>query len=80
MILSGLSKPWSTAPWRSAHRIGAHHGYRIDGAEQAQGFAAIEAENRVSGGSSTNRQCAALNTWEGEGGRIAAPVKAEGVQ
>jgi hypothetical protein len=80
LILSGLSKPWSTAPWRSAHRIGAHHGYRIDGAEHAQGSAAGEAENRESSGSSTNRQLAALNTWEGEGGRIAAPVKAEGVQ
>lgn len=80
LILSGLSKRLSTAPWRSAHRIGADHGYRIDGAEHAQGSDAGEAENRESSGSSTSRQRAALNTWEGEGGRIAAPVKAEGVQ
>ena len=79
LILSRLSKPWSTAPWRSAHKIGAHHGYRIDGAEHAQGSAEGEAENQESSGSSTNRQPAALNTWEGEGGRIAAPVKAVGI-
>lgn len=80
LILSGLSKPWSTAPWRSAHRIGAHHGYRIDGAEHAQASAAGEAENRESSGSSANRQLAALNTWEGEGGRVAAPLKPAGIQ
>lgn len=80
LIVSALSKRWSTAPWRSAHRIGADHGYRIDGAEHAQGSAAGEAENRESGGSSANRQLAALNTWEGEGGRIAAPIKTVGIQ
>lgn len=80
LILSGLCKSWSTAPWQSAHRIGAHHGYRIDGAEHAQGSAAAEAESRESSGSSANRQLAALNTWEGEGGRIAAPLVPAGIQ
>ncbi len=80
LVVRVLSRPWSTTPWRSAHRIGAHHGYRIDGAEHAQASAAGEAESRESSGSSTDRQLAALNTWEGEGGRIAAPVKTVGIQ
>jgi hypothetical protein len=29
----GSLEPWSTVPWRTRHRIGAHHGYSIDGAE-----------------------------------------------
>jgi hypothetical protein len=64
---SELSKPWSTSPWLSAHRIGAHHGYRIDGAEQAQGFPAPQA--RKHSAKRTTGQLAALNAWEDDGGR-----------
>lgn len=71
-IISGLSKPWSTNPWFSAHRIGAHHGYRIDGAEQAQGSSAGGTPTREYCGAPLNEngQLAALNTWEDDGGRI----------
>jgi len=73
-IVSGLSnsepsKPWSTNTWRSAHRIGAHHGYRIDGAEQAQGFAAGAPHARQHSAKPTSGQLAALNAWEDDGGR-----------
>lgn len=75
----GCSKPWSTAPWRSAHGLGAHHGYRIDGAEHARGFSVEGAQNPDCRGKPNSDQLNALNTWEDDGGRTAPPVKAAGI-
>ena len=79
-IVSELSDLWSTTRFLSAHRIGAHHRYRVDGAEQAQRSPAGAPLTQEHSGKPTNDQLAALNTWEDEGGRVAAPAKAVGIQ
>ena len=77
-IVTELRDLWSTSPWLSAHRIGAHPGYRIDGAEQAQRAPAVTPRAQDRSGKPRSDQLAALNTWEDEGGSTAAPVKAVG--
>jgi hypothetical protein len=79
-IVSGLSDLWRTNPWLSANRIGAHHGYRIDGAKQAQRSPAGAPQTQEHREKPTNDQLAALNTWEDEGGRAAASAKAVSIQ
>jgi hypothetical protein len=64
-IKSGALDVWSTVPWLTTHRIGAHHGYRIDGAEHH-----LSAEE--------TKQQAALNAWEDEGGKTSASTKTIG--
>jgi len=44
-IRSEFSSVWSTTPWLTLHKIGAHHGYRIDGAEQARYVSAYTSQN-----------------------------------
>ena len=78
-IRSGSSDVWSTVPWLTAHRIGAQHGYRIDGAEQHVSAYASQNEHAVAGivagamqeqrKEETKQQGAALNAWEDEGGK-----------
>jgi hypothetical protein len=77
-IVTELRDLWSTRPWLSAHRIAAHHGYRIDGAEQAQRAPAVTPLAQDRRGKPRNDQLAALNTWEDEGGSTSAPAKAVG--
>jgi hypothetical protein len=75
-IVSELSDLWSTHPRLSAHETSVHYAKRIDGADQAQGSPAGAAQTQDRGGKPTNDQRAALNTWEAEGGRSAAPAQA----
>ena len=44
-ISSGFSSVWSTTPWLTLYKIGAHHGCRIDGAEQARYVSAYASQN-----------------------------------
>lgn len=62
--LSGLCRTH-----RSAHKPGAHHGNRIDEAEQGS---PAGLQTQEYGGKPPTDQRAALNTWEGEGGSTAA--------
>jgi hypothetical protein len=71
-----LSDLFGTHPHVSAHKISAHHGNRIDGAAQAQRSPAGAPQTHEHCGKPTHDQRAALNTWEDEGGRTAAPAKA----
>lgn len=79
-IVTELRDRSSTSPWLSAHKIGAHHGYRTDGAEQAQRTPAVTPLAQDRSGKLRGDQLAALNTWEDEGGSTAAPVKAVGTR
>jgi hypothetical protein len=74
-IKSAFADAWSTVPWLTTHRIGAHHGYRIDGAEQAQHHAehASPGERKEAPTvAETTQELSALRAWEDEGGKIEA--------
>jgi hypothetical protein len=76
---------WCINPWLTAHMIGAAHS-QCDAAEQERGreiFAALSAQSTASADAEQElpkenderqRQAAAVNTWEDEGGSTAAPA------
>jgi hypothetical protein len=63
-IQSAFSDAWSTVPWLTAHRVGAHHGYRIDGAEQAQHHAEHASSNERKDGDRKEAPTVARTTQE----------------
>ena len=77
-LSKGSLEPWSTVPWLTTHRIGAHHGYRIDGAEHAHRLAASgqqreRTEERTAAvATQESQRVAALSVWEDEGGKANA--------
>jgi hypothetical protein len=74
-IINALSKPWSTNPWLSVHRVGADHGYRIDGGEHPQGSQAVLPQAREYWSKPKSGQSTALNRWEDDGGSAAAVME-----
>jgi hypothetical protein len=85
-ISNGFSSVWSTTPWLTLHKIGAHHGYRIDGAEQARYVSAYTSQNErtaartVAGArqehrrKETEQQGVVLSSWDGDGGPTAKKI------
>ena len=68
---------WNTI---RARKAGADNANRFYGAHQAQGSPAGAPQTHEHSGKPTNELRAALNAWEGEGGRTAAPAKAVAIQ
>ena len=75
----GLSALWSMRPRLRARKAGAYNANRIYGAHRAQGSPAGTPQAHEHSGK-PNELRAALNAWEDEGGRTAAPAKAAAIQ
>jgi hypothetical protein len=69
-IVNELSAPWRTH--LGVHKSSTHHGNPMDAVRQAQDSPAEALPTQGPSGKPTNDQRAALNRWEGEGGKTAA--------